>query len=427
MGSLSSHDFPGNGFPRVERILRLLGDNVLLLAWPWGVKGAAKRWNHLTAAKMTEPGYLRELEAGNIGVAQGAKSHGICSIDCDTEDFLAAFLSANPALVGSLRTRGARGGNVWVRCVGGYPLLCKIKTAKGDEVGEWRADGAQTIISGRHPSGCEYSFIVEAPPAVFKFESIVWPKGWRPPKAKEAQLSIEHSNAVNSGNAVTQETQETQVVFDCVSVFNAARFAPTERHQTDRRLFAMARHMKTWEKHQGRKATMAEKTAVFKAWWPLARDHIDPEMEFYAYQSKWLRGCETVKYCDDESPLISAWESAQTQPLPAEAIAATDEPRSPKMQRLIALCYQLQLLHGTEPFNLGSRDAARLLGTAHTTVFYWLGYLANEGDPSHILKKVFVGSKAARLTNEYVYLPLLKGTPPGNGRVDVSEFGPMSK
>ncbi len=363
---------------------------------------------------MREPEYLRELEAGNIGVAQGEKSHGICSIDCDTDNFLAEFLAANPALVGSLRTRGSRGGNVWVRCVGGYPRMSKIKTAKGDEVGEWRANGAQTIISGQHPSGGDYSFIVDAPPAEITFESIVWPEGWQQPKAKATELPIEPSNAVNS---VTQGTQVTQDVESCVTVFNVARFVPTARHQTDRLLFGMARHMKTWEKREGRESTVAEKTGVFKAWWPLARGHTDPEMDFHAYHAKWLRGCKAVNYGDDDSPLAAAWRFAQAQPLPAEATAERGGmPMSPKMQRLVALCYQLQKLQGTEPFCLGSRDAAPLLGAAHTTVFYLLDSLANEVDPSHILKKVSVGSQAARRTNEYLYLPLVRATSPGTGK-----------
>lgn len=416
MERVSSHDLPGNGFPRVEHIRRLLGDDVLLLAWPWGVKGSKKPWGHLTAAKMKEPAYLHELEEGNIGVAQGEKSHGICSIDCDTDEFLEAFLAANPALVGSLRTRGARGGNVWVRCTADYPTSCKIQTRADEDVGEWRANGNQTIISGRHPSGGDYSFLVDAPPAEIAFESIVWPEGWQQPKAKATELLIEPSNSGNPVNAVTQGTQATQVVVDCVTVFNVARFVPSTRHQTDRLLFAMARHMKTWEKREGRESTAAEKTGVFKAWWPLARAHTDPEMDFYAYHTKWLRGCKVVNYGDDDSPLAAAWRSAQAQPLPAEATAHRDVPMSPKMQRLVALCYQLQKLQGAEPFYLGSRDAAPLLGTAHTTVFYWLGFLANEADPSPILKKVSVGSQVTRRTNEYLYLPLLNRVPPGAGK-----------
>jgi hypothetical protein len=76
----------------------------------------------------------------------------------------------------------------------------------------------------------------------------------------------------------------------------------------------------------------------------------------------------------------------------------------------------LQLLHGTEPFHLGSHDAAKLLGIAHTTVFCWFDSLTNESDSSPILQKVSVGSKAAGLTNEYLDLPLVIEGHPAPGK-----------
>ena len=79
-------------------------------------------------------------------------------------------------------------------------------------------------------------------------------------------------------------------------------------------------------------------------------------------------------------------------------------PMSPKMQLLVALCYQLQLFHGSQPFFLGSRDAEPLLETPYRTVAYWLEILANADGPYSILKKVSIGSRGARRTNEYLYL-----------------------
>jgi Bifunctional DNA primase/polymerase, N-terminal len=188
-------------FPRVARLRKLLGNDVLLLPWPLGCKGTRRKWGHFTLAKMAEVTFLRQLKEGNIGVALGSKSGGVCSIDFDSDAWVDAFLAANPALQRSLRTRGARGCNLWVRCAGIYPATGYLKSNGGEDVGEWRATGSQTIISGKHPSGCKYSIIVEAPPAEIGYEDIVWPTGLIPPKFNQLGPPGAH---------LTEETDETQ-------------------------------------------------------------------------------------------------------------------------------------------------------------------------------------------------------------------------
>lgn len=433
-------------FQRVEHLRWLLGNDVLLLAWPRGTKGTKKKWGHLTVAEMADPQHLAALEAGNIGVALGKVSGALCSIDLDTDETLAAFLKVNPSLADSLRTRGARGGNVWVRCKGSYPGTFKIKTDDGEEVGEWRADGVQTIISGTHPTGCDYAFTVAAPPARMEFECIVWPKGLRPPKARPdeaaemADLPIVHSNtatqphshsatqetqagsggggAIVHSNTATQSTQQlshtatqaTQAVVDSRSFFEIERFIPIRRGTSDRLLFSMSGALLTWEKQQDRKATTAEKLAIFKRWWQQAKEQVDPTMDQTAYLAKWLSGCKRRKFADDETAVLAAWRAAKDQPLPPEADAEYDPPMSAKMKLLVALCSQLQDMRGKAPFFLSSRDAGKLLEVPHTTIFFWLEILAAEDGPYHLLQKVSTGSLATRKANEYRYQP--HGKPP---------------
>ena len=399
----------GRKFPRVEHLRWLLGDDVLLLPWPLGSKGTTARWGHLTIATMADPKHLAKLEAGNIGVALGQVSGGLCSIDLDTDETLAAFLKVNPSLADSLRTRGARGGNVWMRCKGSYPGTFKIKTDDGAEVGEWRATGAQTIISGEHPSGCDYSFTVAVPPVRMEFESIVWPKGLRPPKAtaaKMAELPIVHSNTEHTATQSHSHTatQETQAVVQLVVFFDVSRFVPTQRGTSDTLLFSMSGALLTWEKQQGRKATSAEKLAIFKRWWQRAKERVDPSMDETAYLAKWLNACKNRKYADDETPILAAWTAAQKHPLPPEAVADYDTPMAERMKLLVALCYQLQVLRGSAPFFLASRNAGKLLGVPHTTIYLWLDILAAEDGPFRLLKKVSTGSLATHKANEYRFL-----------------------
>ncbi len=411
MKALQKVEANGNGDhpptpARVAHLRGLLGLDALMLPWPRGSKGTKKKWGHRTLGQMRDADYLRELDAGNIGVALGRKSNGLCSIDFDSDEWMERFLKANPALQITLRTRGARGGQVWVRINGDYPASFSIKTLpmaehpKGEHVGEWRANGSQTIISGAHPSGREYSFIVEAESVRIAFADIVWPEGLRSPKAK---LTIAHSHT-----ALSCSHKLSHVV--CVEgvLVDVSDFIPTERHQSDSLLWAMAGRMRTFEKHEGRATTNAEKTAIFKAWWEHSEDYVDPAMDYYAYLTKWRGDCERRKFADDETALAAAWRLAQSEPLPADALADYEPPMHEKMQLLVALCFQLQRINNPHPFYLGSRDAEPLLETPQRTVAYWLESLAAEDGPFRILKKVSVGSFATRRTNEWHYQSTLE-------------------
>lgn len=375
---------------------------MLLLAWPLGKKGTKKPWGHLTIKEMGKPEYLRSLEKGNIGVALGEKSGGVCSIDFDDDALLERFLERNPVLSLSLRTRGARGGNVWLRCNGEYPASKKLKLTGGDAVGEWRANGNQTIISGRHPDGCDYQFIVEDEVLEIDFSEIVWPEELQPiSRTKNEQLAIEHSH---SGHTVAQTLK---VGTKSPPLFDIGSFTPKRRGQSDSLLWAMARRVRTWEKQNDRQATRTERETLFDTWWPQARSNIDPSMDYIAFREKWLRACRDAKYCDDETPVSAAWKAVISQPLPPEALCSYGaEPLQEPMKQLIALCYHLQVAQRDKPFFLGSRDAGKLLKTSHTTVFYWLEALCDADGEFRILDKVSIGSQVSRKTNEYRYIPL---------------------
>lgn len=168
----------------VQELIRLLGSPFVFISWPRGVKGSKRRWKDLTAANMT-PGYLKKLKYGNIGVALGEVSGGLCAIDCDTEEFAERFLTENPHLKGTLQTHGARGRVFWVRFIGNYlKRTIKLKSFSGADVGEFRSNGSQSIVWGTHPDTKQpYKFIVKQPAMVMEFSSIVWPAEIKnPPK-----------------------------------------------------------------------------------------------------------------------------------------------------------------------------------------------------------------------------------------------------
>lgn len=172
---------------RISHIFQLLGPAVLL-PWPSGSKGDHRKWKHLQLADMDQASQIAKLEkAGNIGVALGQVSNGLVTVDLDQDSYTDAFLAANPLLTGTFRTRAARGCNVWLRCSGEYPPSQKLKTMSGHEIGEWRADGNQTIISGVHPDGPLYRFVVEAAALELAYADIAWPDSMTPPGAAKRQ------------------------------------------------------------------------------------------------------------------------------------------------------------------------------------------------------------------------------------------------
>jgi hypothetical protein len=195
----------------VARLQALLGHDVLLLHWPLGSKGTKKRWKHLTLDIMSDPVYLAELASGNIGVAQGEISNGLCSIDVDIDAEIDGFLNLNPKLRTTLRTKGERGCNVWFRIVGESCPTAKIKTNDGRSWGEFRGTGSQTIIYGKHPSGCNYSMVVEAPPLQIDISEIVWPEHVIDPFSKQ-------NHPLNNNHSTEFCTSEFCAPMSCVSV-----------------------------------------------------------------------------------------------------------------------------------------------------------------------------------------------------------------
>ena len=135
----------------VAELKELLGEPVVFIRWPRGVKGTKRRWKHLRAAHMTAD-YLSKLPSGNIGVALGEVSGGLWAIDVDDDHLVEPFLAVNPRLRETLQTHGSRGRVFWIRLIGRYPnRTFKLKTHSGGEAGEFRSTGSQSIIWGTYP------------------------------------------------------------------------------------------------------------------------------------------------------------------------------------------------------------------------------------------------------------------------------------
>ena len=297
------------------------------------------------------------------------------------------FLAANPALQRSLRTRGARGCNLWVRCAGIYPATGYLKSDGGEDVGEWRATGSQTIISGKHPSGCKYSIIVEAPPAEIGYEDIVWPTGLIPPNCDHLRPPGAHLTDETEDSDETQETQETQKQGGLESPFfwkshkirtiEDLAFAcrPETVNRNHKLLFNFARGLVRFEQQRGVKFTPSELTAAFNQWHTAAKAFLREGQTKGEYLMEFLNGYRRVRHPLGNQALQVALEQARTDPLPVSAREFEDE----KIQLLIAWCWQLQKHVGDDQsFYISCRDCGKELSISHVTAKLGVGFCPPE-------------------------------------------------
>ena len=198
----------------VTDLVGRLGNPVLIPITEGTKRPKDQGWQRRTAADMKDPDYVSRLNTGcNLGVVLGQPSAGLCTIDVDDDTLAKLFLATNPLLEGTLRTKRVRGCNFWVRVEGDYPASTKLKTVNGEDFGEWRADGNQTVIFGeaidrtkgeREPT--RYQQISEAElPLTIRFEEINWPEEldlpWQSPSGDELiqRLTEEHGEPLDGG------------------------------------------------------------------------------------------------------------------------------------------------------------------------------------------------------------------------------------
>jgi hypothetical protein len=380
---------------RVAHLRELLGPAVLL-PWPSGSKGDRRKWKHIQLTSTNDDRYSAQLEkAGNIGVALGKVSNGLVTIDLDSNYHVAPLLGLNPPLAGTLRTAASRGCNIWLRCSGEYPQSCKLTDPSGNKVGEWRADGNQTIISGTHPDGCPYRFVVEAPVIELAYIEIVWPESFKAPKW---QSSVQ--NQQNVVNRVTEVT-ELQSNKSCVSAhlfIKAVQSASTtDFHQNDAALFRLARAMIDIHRLSGSYPTPGNLKQVFVLWAESNRRFWRPGQSWNDYWIDFLQACKDARHGLTENPLDTAWTRALSLPPPQEALDCFEDSQ---MHLFISFLRELQILNGDEPIYASTRSIGERFGMSNVSAAKWMNALI----PLGILGLATPGTTTR--CPRYFYLPL---------------------
>jgi hypothetical protein len=400
----------------VKALRELLGNDVLLLAWPKGSKGTKRQWGHLTIADMESPGYLAKLEQGNIGVALGEKSGGLVALDVDDDRLVETYQAANPWLKDTLQTHGRRGRVFWMRMAGDYPAKTKkLKTQSGGDAGEWRAGtNCQSIIHGIHPDTCKpYQVLNKVKPLVVAYSSFVWPKEISNPPTLGNQLQnanwtdvadvAEETNATDVANVAVEAKVVAVSGAPFFSLINSVETAvnkclPTKNHENNNLLFQLARALLALSKQ----AIEYDTDAVFELWHKKAKPFLRPEKSKEDYYLEFMNACARAKVPLGSTQVAAAWERAKLNllPLPPKVMAI----QKPDFQLLCAFFREMQIEVGAgkEWFVAGGlRACAKLLGLKnHSTVGIWVGAL----ETMKVLKTEKRGD--AHHATRFIYQPL---------------------
>ena len=86
----------------LQRFTARLGEDVFFVPCEWGTKKPLVTYVERPFEGTKTPAYraLFEVEPANIAVYLGKASGGLCAIDFDADEDLAAFLAVNPKLAG---------------------------------------------------------------------------------------------------------------------------------------------------------------------------------------------------------------------------------------------------------------------------------------------------------------------------------------
>lgn len=167
-------------------------------------------------------------------------------------------------------------------------------------------------------------------------------------------------------------------------------------------MFVFARALKAFEVTIGKIIEKKELGNALSVWWAAAAPHLTLDDNFDEYLLLLKDAYEKVKTPLGSNALEIALERAQDQPAPPEAESYS----SPKIRRLVAVCYQLQEINGSSPFFLSVRDCARIIGIERLeTASAFLNGLVSDG----ILTVKQMGTPGGRRATRYRYMPPASG------------------
>ena len=209
----------------------------------------------------------------------------------------------------------------------------------------------------------------------------------------ETPMNRETENRRNRETDGTQERDDMPPLAACVKTLQEAVQLSLENGLTDNCLFIFARAIKAFEITVGRQLTPADLQSAFALWWSTAKPQLPPDADFDEWRFAFEDAFAKARAPLGANPLQAAIRRASLLPPPPQAARYT----SPKLKRLVAVCYHLQILAGDSPFFLSVRDAARLTETKQLhAASALLGGLVRDGVLIQVSKGTPGGRRATR-------------------------------
>jgi P4 family phage/plasmid primase-like protien len=209
----------------LDHLESLLPYGTVFIPIPKGRKGPTDEgWQQTTYAGSQEKDYQAQLRTcakrgGNIGVLLGKPSQDLVAIDLDDDALVEPFLSLNPKLRQTLRTKGRKGCQIWVQIEDDEYPRCYKAWNRGAATGamEWRCSGMtetkddagyQSVIFGEHPeTKAPYQVLVEKRVIRIKYNELVWPEwmGDDVPHVYYAKLKAQREDQARKKSGETPE------------------------------------------------------------------------------------------------------------------------------------------------------------------------------------------------------------------------------
>src|SRR5437016_4210453 len=134
---------------------KLLGRDVFFVPCEWGTKKPLVTYVERPFDSTKTEAYRAVFEVleVNVAVYLGKASGGLCAIDFDRDEDLAAFLRVNPRLSSTTQSRGSRGGMIWVRIGRNPKVECRMpKEARNPNPEKQQVD--QSLLEADYPESC---------------------------------------------------------------------------------------------------------------------------------------------------------------------------------------------------------------------------------------------------------------------------------
>lgn len=380
---------PSSSINPISDLRRLLGEPIVFIRCKKNGKEPVGKWGHLTVADMT-PQHLASLKGFNVGVSLGEASGGLCVIDIDEDNYVEPFLALNPSLANTFRTHGARGCGFWIRIKDNCPKYFELETPAGSAAIEFRSHRHYSVAWGTHPDTKQlYQWVVKKPAIEVEFESIRWPddlrdsrrgnhspegelfegekaegndsEGSRPYNCEEGvrvcpevAASAAHARP-NAGLSIDEHTRG--------EIDRAVEFGVKSTRQNNEASFRACLFLiqiKGVEDLSG--ISQAERIYFAEAWYrSLSAKGRTTKFKTHYFNDIFssMKNAKRSDSMNEKNPVPTAWELAQSHPLPPEATMFEGDEI---MQRLIGLCFQIHRLRAGGEWFLARNKVGELMG-----------------------------------------------------------------